>query len=64
MIQEIVFLNGIYDILCSLCILNIINIKFLKTLHTSIIKTNVQNNKLYCRILGYFILLCGIIDSM
>ena len=61
MIQEIVFINGIYDILCSLCILKIIDIKLLENLHTTIIKKNLQNNKLYCRILGYFILLYGII---
>ena len=61
MLQEIVLLNGLYDVLCSLCILQIINIKLIGNLHKSMIKQSLQNNKLYCRILGYFILLYGII---
>ena len=61
MLQEIVLLNGLYDVLCSLCILQIINIKLIGNLHKSMIKQSLQNNKLYCRILGFFILLYGLI---
>lgn len=61
MIRRLIFLNGLYDILCSLCILKIINIKLIGNLHLSIVKQSLKNNELYCRLLGYFILLYGLI---
>ena len=61
MIREVVFINGVYDITCSLCILKIIHNEFFGTLHTSMMKPSLQENRLYVRLLGYFILLYGFV---
>ena len=64
MISLVIFLNGVYDILCSLCILKLIKIPFLgnyynlDNIHLSIIK---DYNPMYERLLGHWVLTCGLI---
>ena len=53
--------NGIYDILCALCILKIINIPILNNLHLSVIKNYSSNNDLFERFYAYWIFTYGII---
>lgn len=61
MIQEIIFINGIYDILCALSILRYINIPLLNTLHLSMFMKNQNQCPLFERILAYWIFTYGII---
>lgn len=60
MIKNLYFINGLYDILCSLCVLNIINIPVINNLHKNMIK-NEYITKIFIRFYGYLILLNGII---
>jgi hypothetical protein len=58
--KYIVQINGIYDILCSLCILNIIHIPYLNNLHLSMFKNN-EYDPIFARFLSYWIFTYGII---
>lgn len=67
MLYKIILIDGLYNILCGLCILKKINIKCLNNLHKKIFKDevfygekNVQS-KLNETLLGFFILLYGTI---
>ena len=60
-LRFIVKANGIYDILCALCILKIINIPILKDLHLLVIKNYSGNNNLFERFYAYWIFTYGII---
>ena len=61
LINVIVMINGIYDILCSLCILQIINIPTLNTLHVTMFSSNDVSklSEREKRILAYWILTYG-----
>ena len=59
-IQNIVFINGIYDILCAISILKIINIPILQTIHLQMFK-NMNYDPLFERFLAYWIFTYGII---
>jgi hypothetical protein len=64
MITYIIKINGVYDILCALCILKVINIPFLNNLHLSmIIPNNKKNdeNEMTKRFFAYWIFTYGII---
>lgn len=60
MISIFIFLNGIYDVVCSLCILKIIDIPIMRRMHLSMIKSP-QKNLIFERSFGFFILSYGII---
>jgi hypothetical protein len=60
MIKSIIFLNGIYDILCSYSILFTNN--FLSNIHPSLFKEEEnKNNPIIRRFLAYWILTYGLI---
>ena len=65
MLNQIIFINGIYDILCALSILGYINIPILNNLHLSMFieydRRQNQKQKLFERILAYWIFTYGII---
>lgn len=52
--------NGIYDILCALSIVNITNIPILNDLHTSMIVESERNNPLIQRFYAYWIFTYGV----
>lgn len=54
----IVKLNGVYDILCGLCILRYIQIPYLETLHLNMIRNN-EDNLIFQRYYAYWILTYG-----
>ena len=58
-IQIGIIINGIYDILCSLCILKIISIPVLNDLHFSMYKNKLNNQE--NRLLAYWIFSYGIV---
>lgn len=65
-IITIIKVNGIYDILCSMSILNILPNTFLTNIHRDIFKYDKQENidnsyKLFERMLAFFILLYGLV---
>ena len=60
MYKVIALINGIYDVICSMCILKIINIPILNNLHLSVI-TAQEKNPLYERSFGFFVLTYGVI---
>jgi hypothetical protein len=62
MIAIIINLNGIYDILCALSILKIINIPILNNLHLSMIKTS-DRKLINERFFAYWIFTYGIIRT-
>jgi hypothetical protein len=57
-IQISIIINGIYDILCSLCILKIISIPILNELHLSMYKNKLDDQEK--RLLAYWIFTYGI----
>ncbi len=59
--MNIFFINGIYDILCALCILQIIKLPFLSTIHLSMFDKYIKTNRKFERFLAYWILTNGII---
>jgi len=61
MLHYFVKINGIYDILCAVSILNFINIPQLRYLHLSMIKNHNYQNSLFERFFAYWILTYGII---
>jgi hypothetical protein len=52
-LQNIVCINGLYDILCALCILKIINIPLLNRLHLTMFHSYSSNQSLFERFLAY-----------
>jgi hypothetical protein len=58
---NIIKINGIYDILCALCILKKVNIPILNNLHLSVIKNYSGDNDLFERFYAYWIFTYGII---
>ena len=53
--------NGIYDIVCSLCILDILDIPVLHDLHLSMILPEKRENLIFQRFYAYWIFTYGII---
>ena len=60
MLQKFVKINGIYDILCALSILKIINIPVLEQIHLQMFK-NMNYEPIFERFLAYWIFTYGII---
>jgi len=58
MLSKIVKINGIYDILCSLSILKIINIPILQMFHSNM---NETKDPIFERFLAYWIFTYGIL---
>ena len=58
MIRTIVYINGIYDILCACSMLQIINIPILDKIHLSMIKK--KQDPLFERFFAYWIFTYGI----
>jgi hypothetical protein len=54
-------INGIYDIICALCILKKVNIPILNNLHLSVMKNYSGDNDLFERFYAYWIFTYGII---
>lgn len=61
MFQHVIKVNGFYDILCALCILEYIHVPLLGTLHCSMVKKCVTKNMIYKRLLAHFIIMNGFI---
>lgn len=61
MLNYCIKINGIYDIICSLSILKIINIPVLSDLHISMIRDYDMENKIFERFFAYWIFTYGII---
>lgn len=57
MIETIIFVNGVYDVVCSLCILDVITLPYFSELHLKMIK---EYNEMYERILGTLVLTFGL----
>jgi hypothetical protein len=55
--MSLFFINGLYDILCAACILNIIDIPVLSELHLSMIKPEKRNDRYF----AYWIFTYGVI---
>ena len=54
----IVKINGIYDIICSLCILDYIRVPYIGTIHLNMIKDN-ETNIIFQRYYAYWIITYG-----
>ena len=59
-ITTIVRLNGLYDLLCGACWLNVIQIPLLNRLHTNMFHPTLIN-EFSSRLLGYWVITYGII---
>ena len=57
----IVKLNGLYDLLCGLCLLNVIHIPVLSRLHLDMFSPSLARNNFSSRLLGYWIITYGTI---
>ena len=53
--------NGIYDIVCALCILGILDIPYVRDLHLSMILPKQRENPIFQRFYAYWIFTYGII---
>ena len=60
-VSNIVRLNGLYDILCGACLLNIIQIPILNRLHADIFHPALETNDFASRLLGYWVITYGTI---
>lgn len=61
-INKILFINGIYDIICAYSILNFNNNNIFSSIHLNIFKfNNIKNNSIIKRLLAYWILTYGLI---
>jgi hypothetical protein len=61
-INKILFINGIYDIICAYSILNFNNNNIFSSIHLNIFKLNyIKNNPIIRRLLAYWILTYGLI---
>ena len=58
-VTTIVRLNGLYDILCGACLLNIIQIPVLNRLHADMFHPALATNDFASRLLGYWIITYG-----
>jgi len=61
MIETIIWYNGIYDILCALCILKFIQIPILQDLHLSMIQPDVRMTKVHIHRFASWIYINGMI---
>lgn len=59
--MNIYFINGIYDILCALGILQIIQIPFFSSIHLSMFDKYITPNHIFERFLAYCIFTNGVI---
>lgn len=59
--MNIYFINGIYDILCALGILQIIQIPFFSSIHLSMFDKYITPNHIFERFLAYWIFTNGVI---
>lgn len=60
-LSNIILLNGIYDILCAISILQIVNIPIINNLHLSMLQTNERNNPIMQRFISYWIFTYGVL---
>lgn len=60
-ISSAIIINGIYDVISALTILNIISIPHIKKMRLSLMTNNTEPNSLLERFIGYSILANGII---
>ena len=60
MVHYLVKINGVYDILCGMSILNFIYIPFLDNMHLQMF-TNNENNMIFKRYFAYWIMTYGCI---
>jgi hypothetical protein len=60
-LSNIIIINGIYDILCAISILKIVNIPVIKDLHLSMLRDNEKNNPMMERFMAYWIFTYGIL---
>ena len=63
-ISYFIIINGLYDILSALTILNFLKIPYIKTLRLSLITKNTEPESILERFIGYSILANGIIRIM
>lgn len=59
--EKVIVLNGIYDVLCAISILHIINIPVIKDLHLSMLHPTKNNNLLMQRFMAYWIFTYGVL---
>ena len=59
--MNIYFINGIYDILCALCILQTIQLPFFSSIHLSMFDKYITPNHIFERFLAYWIFTNGVI---
>ena len=57
-VSTLFFINGIYDILCAACILNVVEIPVLNRLHLSMV---IEKNPTADRFMAYWIFTYGVI---
>ena len=60
-ISNIIRLNGLYDLLCGACLLNIIQIPMLNRLYADMFHPALETNDFASRLLGYWIITYGTI---
>jgi len=63
-ISYFIIINGLYDILSALTILNFLKIPYIKTLRLSLITKNTEPESILERFIGYSILANGLIRIM
>jgi len=61
MLSKFVKINGIYDILCALSILKMVDIPILQTIHLQMFHSNIIYDPIFKRCLAYWIFTYGII---
>ena len=61
MFSTLVRLNGLYDIICGLCLLKIIDIPIMNKLHINMFDKSLMTNNMALRLLGYWIITYGMI---
>jgi len=61
MMNNIVKINGIYDIACALSILRVINVPPLANLHVGMLKPHIDQSVLFKRFFAYWIFTYGIV---
>ena len=59
--SKIILLNGIYDILCAISILQIVNIPIINNLHLSMLNLSQDNNPIMQRFMAYWIFTYGVL---
>jgi hypothetical protein len=61
LLYKIIFINGIYDIICGLSILLLPNTYYIANIHPLVFNKEYSNNPLLKRLLAYWILTYGFI---